>query len=110
MEWRNNLSRDQVAHQLGLDRTYAGTDLVLPVLGIFGAGLLVGVGLGLMLAPKSGQELRGDIRHRATDLQNRTTHAIEHTAQNVRARIQRGKESAPSTLAQAENPYAEEGA
>ena len=85
MEWRNNLSRDQVAHQLGLDRTYAGTDLVLPVLGIFGAGLLVGVGLGLMLAPKSGQELRGDIRHRATDLQNRTTHAIERKHFNDRA-------------------------
>lgn len=34
---------------------------VLPALGVFGAGLLVGAGIGILLAPKPGRELRGEI-------------------------------------------------
>ncbi|MEL6344980.1 MAG: YtxH domain-containing protein [Myxococcota bacterium] len=41
---------------------------LLPALAIFGAGLIVGAGLGLLLAPKAGSELRNDIADRANDL------------------------------------------
>jgi hypothetical protein len=49
---------------MGLQPRRTATDYILPALGLFGVGLLVGVGLGLMLAPKPGVELRGDIRRR----------------------------------------------
>jgi hypothetical protein len=107
MTWRNNMSREEMIHQLGLDRQYNGLDLLLPALGIFGAGVLVGAGLGLLLAPKSGEELRGDIRRGANQLQNQTQSLIQNTTETVRARLQQGNE-APSTDPQADNPYAEE--
>ena len=37
---------------------------MLPALALFGAGVLLGVGLGMMLAPKPGRELRDDLRER----------------------------------------------
>ena len=33
----------------------------MPAVAVFAAGLAVGVGIGLILAPKSGSELRGEI-------------------------------------------------
>ena len=33
-------------------------------LALFGAGMLLGVGLGLMVAPKPGRDLREDLRQR----------------------------------------------
>lgn len=105
MEW-NNLSRDQMVAQLGLNRNYQGADLLVPALGIFGTGLLIGAGLGLLLAPKSGNELRGDIRRGAGELRHRTTHMIQDTSDNLRARI--GKGDAPGTEEQEENPYSDE--
>lgn len=52
---------------------------VLPALAIFGAGLVVGAGLGLLFAPKAGRELRNEIADRATDLSHRIPN-IRHNA------------------------------
>ena len=49
---------------VGLQPRSTATDYILPALGLFGVGLLVGVGVGLMLARKPGVELRGDISRR----------------------------------------------
>ncbi len=46
---------------MGLQPRRSTTDYILPALGLFGVGVLVGAGLGLMFAPKRGVELRGDI-------------------------------------------------
>src|SRR5687768_5006816 len=46
---------------IGLQTRRSPTDYILPALGLFGVGVLVGAGLGLLLAPKQGRELRGDI-------------------------------------------------
>jgi hypothetical protein len=53
---------DSALTALGLERRRQTADIILPVLGLFGLGLVVGAGLGLMLAPKRGIELRGDVR------------------------------------------------
>ncbi len=100
------ISREEVVHTLGLDRNYQGVDFLLPALGIFGAGLLVGAGLGLLFAPKSGNDLRGDIRHRAHDLRENTNHFIQDKSQSVRNRI-RNPNAAPNTEEQPENVYAD---
>ena len=56
---------DAALAAIGLQPRRTATDYILPVVGIFGVGVLVGAGLGLMFAPKRGSELRGDIGRRA---------------------------------------------
>ena len=46
---------------IGLQQRRSASDYLFPALGLFGVGILVGAGLGLLLAPKQGRELRGDI-------------------------------------------------
>jgi hypothetical protein len=54
-----DVDRDDVLELVGLEER---RDTVLPGLAVFGAGLLLGVGLGLMLAPKPGAALRSDLK------------------------------------------------
>jgi hypothetical protein len=62
---------DAALSAIGLQPRRTATDYLLPVVGIFGVGLLVGAGLGLMLAPKRGSELRGDIGRRVRSVGTR---------------------------------------
>src|SRR6185503_3051362 len=69
-----NLSADDVLHLARLERRRSGLARFGAVTGMLGLGLLVGAGLGLLLAPTSGREARravsgrvGDLRHRAME-------------------------------------------
>lgn len=60
-----------VLHAMGLARsepTYYLTDNIMPALAIFSAGLVVGASVALLVAPKTGRELRGDISRKASEL------------------------------------------
>lgn len=59
-----HVDRDDLLNALGLEAKPSTTVWLAEVLGTFGVGLLVGAGLGLLLAPKPGRELRSDIQHR----------------------------------------------
>ena len=63
----------------------------------FLVGLGVGIGLGLLFAPRSGEETRSDIADRANDLADS---ARETYTQN-RERLQRGVETIRSTAERA---------
>lgn len=107
MDW-SNLTRDQMAHALHLDRQHTTGDMIVPALAIFGAGLLVGAGLGLLLAPKSGEELRRDLAHGVEDLKAKSTELIEETRLKVEAQLGLAANApAIATSEQADNPYAE---
>ncbi len=58
----SDIDSDDVLEKLGLEGRRTTTDKVMPALAIFGAGVLVGVGIGLILAPKPGSELRGELQ------------------------------------------------
>jgi YtxH-like protein len=58
------MDKDDVLNLLGLETKKGPTDWLLPALGAFSVGLLVGAGLGLLMAPKPGSELRNDLRTR----------------------------------------------
>ncbi len=62
---------DAALAAIGLQPRRTSTDYILPVIGIFSVGVLVGAGLGLMLAPKRGSELRGDIGRRVKSVGSR---------------------------------------
>ena len=59
-----NLDKDDLLGVLGLETKTSTGAWLAGALGMFGVGLLVGAGLGLLLAPKPGRELRDDIRER----------------------------------------------
>ncbi len=59
-----DVDSDDVLEVLGLESRRSTGEKLLPSVALFGAGLLVGVGLGLMLAPKPGNELRSDLKQR----------------------------------------------
>ena len=84
IDWRNTLNtlNNQLTNtydsgvsnaldRLGLEPKRDPNDMILPAIGIFSAGLVVGAALGVLFAPKRGGDLRGDIRHRLDDLRQR---------------------------------------
>ena len=62
---------ERLLDRLGLEQKRSTMEVVMPALAIFGAGLAVGAALGVMFAPKRGDELRADLRHRAGDIKDR---------------------------------------
>jgi gas vesicle protein len=58
------LSRDDILAALGLASRPTSSERLLGTLGIFSVGLLVGAGVALLLAPKSGRALRDDLGER----------------------------------------------
>lgn len=59
------MTTDDVLARLGLQTRMTTTDFLMPALGLFGAGLIVGAGLGLLFAPRPGHEMRAEIGRRA---------------------------------------------
>jgi hypothetical protein len=59
-----DVDKEDLLDLIGLEERRSSTDKLVPALALFGAGVLVGVGLGLMLAPKPGRELRQDVKQK----------------------------------------------
>jgi len=57
-----NMDKDDVLGMLGLEARRSHASRMLTTLGTFGIGLLVGAGVALLLAPKTGSALRQDLR------------------------------------------------
>ncbi len=70
------MDKDDLLNLIGLETRRDTTDTLLPALGIFTVGVLLGVGVGLMLAPKPGNELRNDLRDRLKSGQDALTNAV----------------------------------
>lgn len=71
--WRNlrdlrdrlpEVDKDELLDFVGLESRRSATERIVPALAIFGAGVLVGAGLGLLFAQKPGKKLRGELRER----------------------------------------------
>ncbi len=59
-----DVDKDDILEMIGLESRRSSAERMVPSLALFGAGILLGVGLGLMLAPKPGRELREDLKDR----------------------------------------------
>ncbi len=57
-----NMDKDDLLGLLGLETKHSDANRLLGTLATFGIGLLVGAGVALLLAPKTGSELRQDLR------------------------------------------------
>jgi hypothetical protein len=79
-DWTRNLpSTDEVLRAIGLQTRRSSAADIMPSVALFGAGMLVGAVLALLLAPTSGEELRGEISERASHLGQRSGTADETT-------------------------------
>lgn len=77
----SDLSKEDVLAALGLAPKPTTTQRVFGTLGMFGLGALVGAGVALLLAPSSGEDLRGDLGRRI----RRVTPDLSSDAPNGRA-------------------------
>jgi hypothetical protein len=59
-----DVDADDVLRFIGLQRRRSVGGYVATGVGFFAAGLLMGAGAALLLAPKTGQDLREDLRER----------------------------------------------
>jgi gas vesicle protein len=98
---------DKVLEQVGLQQRQSTRDVVLPALGIFGAGIAVGATLGMLFAPKRGDELRTDLRQNLEDLREKSAEeynqlrekseeALKAARERVSEEAQREGASSPS--------------
>lgn len=62
------LDKDDILNLLGLETKPKPLDYLVPALTLFGVGMLVGAGVGLLVAPRSGRELRKDIAERISEV------------------------------------------
>jgi hypothetical protein len=89
------LSSEDILAALGLQRKRSVLDVILPAAGVFAAGIVVGTGVALLLAPKSGREMRRDIKGKATELTHRIGASAEEMAQEVRQALMPGDDNGP---------------
>ena len=75
----SELDRDDLLDLIGLEQRRSTAERAVPVAAIFGAGLLVGVGVGLLLARKPGAELRGELKQRLRPAGNNGAHPAAAT-------------------------------
>ena len=61
LENLRDMGKDDLLAMLGLETKRGFFATVLPGVGLVGAGILIGAGLGIMLAPRSGRELRREL-------------------------------------------------
>ncbi len=115
MDWKKSLqnindsmsntyesSVSSVLDRLGLEQKRNTMDVVLPALGIFGAGIAVGAALGVLFAPKRGEEIRSDLRSRVDDLRERGYESYEQLRARSTEAIGQEAEEQPQATPQAE--------
>jgi hypothetical protein len=81
-----NFSKDDVLDLLGLETKKGPTDWLVPTLGAFSVGILLGAGLGLLIAPKPGAQLRDDLRNRLREGQDALANATSQSRSEAATR------------------------
>lgn len=64
-------SVNSLLDRMGLEHKKSTMDMMLPALGIFGAGIALGATLGVLFAPKRGEEIRSDLRSQVGQLREK---------------------------------------
>jgi hypothetical protein len=64
LKYLQDIDKDDVLQAIGLEERSSAWASTLGTIGIFALGCLVGAGIGLAFAPKSGEEFRSELGDR----------------------------------------------
>ena len=64
LKYLQDIDKDDILEAIGLEERSSAWATTLGTLGIFALGCLVGAGIGLAFAPKSGEEFRNELGDR----------------------------------------------
>ena len=64
LKYLQDIDKDDVLEAIGLEERSSAWASALGTIGIFALGCLVGAGIGLAFAPKSGEEFRNELGDR----------------------------------------------
>lgn len=100
-----SFDKDDFLQLLGLETRRNTAAVVVPSMALFGVGMLVGAGIGLLLAPKPGRELRQDIANRIQEapeamarLPQRATEAMHRATDAVSDKMHEKGNDAPARV------------
>jgi gas vesicle protein len=77
----DKLDKHDLLGTFGLETKHSLAGTLAGTLGTLGVGILIGVGIGFMLAPKAGRGLREDIRERLRGVPETLNHATASGSQ-----------------------------
>ena len=64
LKYLQDIDKDDILEAIGLEERSSAWSTALGTIGIFALGCLVGAGIGLAFAPKSGEEFRNELGER----------------------------------------------
>jgi len=76
-------TREDLAAAVGLHLRKSLAQEVATALGVFGTGMLLGAGLGLILAPKAGSDLRHDLMERLNEIKSHIANGKDESNESV---------------------------
>ena len=75
--------KEDILAAIGLEPKRSTTDVVFPAVGFFAVGVLAGIGLGMLFAPKPGYELREDLNEQMNKVMKRPEETAGTQNQNT---------------------------
>ena len=82
-DFASHLDVDDVLDLIGLERRRSAARYAFPIVGTLLLGAVVGAGLGVLFAPRSGRMLRMDAERKVDEIKNRIRTTTEpNNAQN----------------------------
>jgi gas vesicle protein len=82
-----NLDKDQILEMLGLEQQSSTTGTLLRWLGLVTVGAVVGAAVTLLLAPRSGRELREELAQKIKAGTDEVVAAVRNKANEIQPSI-----------------------
>jgi gas vesicle protein len=90
-----SMDADDILRNIGLQTRRSRASSVLTVAGLVGAGIVVGIGLGMMFAPQRGDQIRREMRAKAGEVKARAGHYKDKLAREAEEAKERITSSGP---------------
>ena len=94
-----DFSTDDILSALGLQRQRTPLDVAMSTTLSFLAGAAAGATAALLLAPKTGREMRRDISNKASELTRSLSSSASELAEDARQALPMSEERRPTSLA-----------